>query len=470
MTPFRERAPGAERIILESCRRERRRLILSFRVDQRRFRKVYHYRDTDLFHLEARYGEEFLQRIYFHIMAMEAFPLASFRPRVLDPGPFGRFRTAAFENLWRTVFRKAGAQWRYENGLPRYAGPDIAEAPAPFSPAPLTLEHGPVEALAFCGGGKDSLLALKLLEQGGVSFASYHYSHSCYGPSSGQERLTGQVLDLTGAVCRHGLDIEDSLDRAGTSGLLGEYGARSLLCAETPISVFGALPVVLQHCYRYIVVGHERSADSHNLVWSRTGEPINHNWGKSSEAESLIDGYIRTHLISNLTYCSVLQPVYDVVIFNMLRPHQRAVAATHSCNIRKPWCGACAKCAYVGLSFMAYLPGDTVGRIFPENILDQPSNQPIFRQLLGLESHKPFECVGEIGEARLAMEICARRGTPGRAVRMYRGEAYPREIAADLGRYLSTASSAMPPALERRILPLLRTGASNARDYIARFI
>ena len=300
---------------------------------------------------------------------------------MLDPGPFARFWTPAFDALWRSVLRGAGAQWRYENDLPDYDGPAVSGIVNPAHAAPLTMPYGGVEALAFCGGGKDSLIALKLLEKGGIPFAAYHYSHPCYGESSEQDRLIGRVLDLTKATRRHSLAIEDSLH--------GALPAPELLCAETPISVFGALPVVLQHGYRYVVVGHERSADSGNLVWDRIGESINHQWGKSSAAESLINGYLRRELIRNVTYCSALQPVYDVVIFNMLRGHNGAIAATHSCNIRKPWCGECAKCAYVALNFMAYLPSGTVARIFPENLLDLPANQPIYRRILGLPATSP---------------------------------------------------------------------------------
>lgn len=266
---------------------------------------------------------------------------------------------------------------------------------------------------------------------------------------------------MTNAKRRHSLAIEDGLHRA--------LPPQKLLCAETPISVFGALPVVLQHGYRYIVVGNERSADSGNLVWSRNGESINHQWGKSTAAESLINGYLQRELIRNVTYCSVLQPVYDVVIFNMLRGHHGAIAATHSCNIRKPWCGECAKCAYVALNFMAYLPRDTVTQIFPRNLLDLPANQPIYRRILGISGHKPFECVGEVGEARLAMEICRRKGVKGWAVEMYCREGRA-NAGWDLERYLTVAPSGMPADLRCRIRPLLEHGASEARDYIARFI
>jgi hypothetical protein len=124
----------------------------------------------------------------------------------------------------------------------------------------------------------------------------------------------------------------------------------------------------------------------------------------------------------------------------------------------------------VGLNFLAYLPAGTVSQIFPGNILDNPANDATYRQLLGLRGHKPFECVGDTGEARLAMEICARKGLDGSALRIYRREALPMDIASMLGRYLAVEPAAIPAELGERILPLLREGAWAARDYIGRYL
>ena len=47
-------------------------------------------------------------------------------------------------------------------------------------------------------------------------------------------------------------------------------GVSSLLAAETPASVFAALPLALARGYRGLVVGHEASANAGNLVWDAT--------------------------------------------------------------------------------------------------------------------------------------------------------------------------------------------------------
>ena len=76
-------------------------LEIDFTVDGRLFRKRYRWQGIHLPELERRHGRELLERIYFHLAAFEAIPMASLRPRRLDFGPWARFATTALETLWR---------------------------------------------------------------------------------------------------------------------------------------------------------------------------------------------------------------------------------------------------------------------------------------------------------------------------------------------------------------------------------
>lgn len=461
---------GADRVTLEGCRTGRRELSMSYLVDDVRLTKTYCYGDVDLTRLEEVYSPAFMQRLYFHIMAFEAMPLASLLPRALHLGPFARFRTKNFEALWRTVFRRAGAEWRYENELPDYAGPQFLYEQPGLPAAPVTVRHGPVEALSFNGGGKDSLVAMKLLEQGGVTFSSFAYSRPVYGPPQLQHQLIDGLLDESTPAVRHQLSV---FEDPAWDDALGERrqaaGVRDSVQAETPTFVLGALPVVLRHGYRYLVLAHERSAEEGNFVWERTGEEVNHQWGKSSEAELLLDRYIRREIVANVSYFSVLKPIHDVLIFNLLGEHPGAVVKTHSCNVKKPWCGECAKCAYVWVSYMAYLPFELARAAFPANLLDSPAAQRWFRALLGLGPHKPFECVGEIPETRLAFEICRRKGLTGGAMDFYANEVAPPDVGALLDRYLTVRpdSSSMLADVGRRVYPHLFAAAARAGRRLA---
>ena len=111
-------------------------------------------------------------------------------------------------------------------------------------------------------------------------------------------------------------------------------------------------------------------------MWESTGEDINHQCEKSREAEILFSKYIQQALNSNASYFSVLQPLYDAVIFSVAASRFEAAIYTHSCNFVKPWCKRCPKCCYVWLMFMAFFPCNVVDEMFQgANLLDIPQGK-----------------------------------------------------------------------------------------------
>lgn len=453
---------------LEEITRDGPQLVLRFRAGGMRFSTTYWYGDVDFAALDARYGTAFMDKVVFHIAAFEINKLASLYPEIIDWGPYARFATPEFRQLWETVLYNVWAQWRYENDLPDYRGPRFETSAAGDIPGPVPLEPGPIETLAFCGGGKDSLVTMKALERAGVAHDSLVYASSIYGTAAQQHALIDRLLDHGAQRARRRQWIYDDFLDAPVLELRREVGIETLCAAETPASVFASLPLVLTHGYRYIALGHERSADTGQVVWDATGEWVNHQWGKSYEAEAMINAYVGAHLVEGFTYFSVLKPVYDVLIFNMLRRDLDAVPATHSCNIRKPWCGRCPKCAYVWLNYMAHLPTELVDGMFGENLFDLPENQETFRQLIGLEDQLPFECIGQEGESRLAFEMCRAKGLRGRAMEMFEREAGAVDTSALVAKYLDVNEDAkgIPPAIRDGLFDQFRDAAGEARVYI----
>src|ERR1043166_1851513 len=144
-------------------------------LDDLRFHVTVWYEDVDLAALARRFGDEAIERIAVHIALFQLNAACSLRPEVIELGPYAKYLTEDLVRLWRTVFRHVWAQWRYEHDLPAYDGPrfvdPVAPAPTPLrAPGPGSPEdddqgdRDAVSLLAFCGGGKDSLVALKLLE------------------------------------------------------------------------------------------------------------------------------------------------------------------------------------------------------------------------------------------------------------------------------------------------------------------
>ncbi len=455
------------RLWLGGHRRSRHQLCLTFGVDELVFNTSYWYGDVDLKALEQRFGLEVMERIYFHIAAFEANKLTSLRPRRFDPGPWERFVDSAFVELWSTIQRQVWAQWRYEHDDPDYLGPELASL-APAAGRPLRRSAGPVATLAFCGGGKDSLVALRLLERAEVPFDSFAYSSSVYGLAAVQHRLIDGMLLQTAARQRRRLWIYDDFIDSPVAELHGELGVRSLTAAETPSSLFAALPLVLEHGYRRLVLAHERSADHGNLIWQRTGEEVNHQWGKSLAAETLLADYLAAELIEGVEYFSLLKPIWDVLIFQLLAADAERFKVTHSCNVAKPWCRRCPKCAYVWLCAMAYLPRSVVDSVFAENLFAVTENRLHFRRMLGLEKHTPFECIGTIDEARLAFELCRRKGLKGGAMDDFCQQVEKFEVGAALERFLAidVERSRVPSDLRQPLRLLFEGAAVEARQRI----
>jgi hypothetical protein len=458
-------------LTLARLERHRDRLEIDFTVDGRQFRKRYRWQGVDLSDLERRYGRELLERIYFHIAAFEAIPMASLRVRQLDFGPWTRFATVELEQLWRQVLRGVGAQWRWQNSLADDFGPEWLGDREPTAAAPGAVEPGEVTGLCFNGGGKDSLVAMRLLERGGLAYSTLAYSHSTYGGARLQHELVGVLERHCSPVRSHRQWVEDELwdEPAATAR---DYGVHGLIVCETPISIFAALPSALAHGYRHLILANERSADEGSFPWPRNGvqagEGVNHQWGKSLAAERLLDAYLRRHLLTNVSYFSLLKPIWDVVIFNLLRHEGRTVRDTHSCSVRKPWCETCPKCAYVALGFSAYLDHEAIESLFSGSLFDRRENLEHYRGLLGLERPKPFECVGEIGESRLAFELCRARGLTGRAIDEWERHAAGFDAGVALDRYLRVdeANSRLPDEVARAILPRLQAAALTSRGWI----
>ena len=434
-------------------------------LDDLRFHVTVWYEDVDLAALARQFGDEALERIAVHIALFQLNAACSLRPDVIELGRYARYLTDDLVRLWRTVFRNVWAQWRYEHDLPAYEGPRFVDPVSP-APAPLRAPDGPVELLAFCGGGKDSLVALKLLERAGLPFATLGYAHSVYGAAEPQHALLDRVGGVTARVRAERQWVIDDLLDAPVARLRPALGVKYILAAETPASVFAAVPLALARGYRGLVVAHEASANTGNLDWN--GEVVNHQWGKGWEAEQLLDGYVRRALVADLRYFSLLQPIHDEVIFELLARDAELAALTHSCNVRKPWCGACAKCAYVWLQFAAHLPPDVVQATFGDELGERADNERWFREMLGLSDHTPFECVGSAPEARLALTLARARGFIGPRLARYAKEIGPVDVAAIAAPLVAVRTQhGMPPHVEAAVMPLLRSAAAAAAERLA---
>lgn len=471
-------------LVFEPVERCRRQLVLRYRVDGMRFSTSYWYDTVDFDELTERFGDDVMRWVEFHLVAFEANKAASLAPDVIDVGPYGDLVTDEFWELWETIFHNVWAVWRYENDLPHYRLPRPETTGPTTAPDAASVTPGDVETLMLCGGGKDSLASMTLLagadHAGGVDFDAFVYSHSTYGRGSHQHDLIDGLLSHTDQRRLHrGWVLDDAIDSPAAEVHAGRPIGR-MVAAETVSSYWTALPVAMQHGYTNVALGISASTDEHNLHWDRTGEDVNYLWGMSGAAEQLLHDYIRQHIVENVSVFHILRPVHDVGVFTLLHRNLDAVPSTHSCAQLKPWCCRCAKCVYVWMNYVAWLPEPVVaatfggsagagsgepGRWGGVNLFEVPENRTTLRKMLGLESYKPTDCVGTVSEARLAFLLCRRKGVGGVIADDIDLTPFDAEVATSLDRFArpTAPGTTFPAGIATVVEPQLAVIESAAR-------
>ena len=381
------------------------------------------YHDVSFSSLASKYSQAAIDRIVAYIALFEGMKLCSLFPKYYDIRLIAKSLCQPALDLFAEIYQGVFAQHWYENNVTDYAGPEIIYPKASLSHSePTFVPAGDRSTvLVGCGGGKDSAVALKMLQEADIPFASMQYSHSVYGKANIQHDLISGVLEHVTPRKKHKISIYDDFIDCPFLQLYCPNNS-GITVPETPVSVFESLPIVLNEGYGYLCLAHEKSANESNLFWEKLGKEVNHQWGKGYKAEQILNEFVREHILSEFVYFSILQPIYDFRIFKNFTKYPEMLPKIHSCNIQKPWCKKCPKCAYVWLGLMSVFEPKLVNSIFGSNLFDDPDLLPIFRGSIGLAEHKPFECIGEIGESRLAMKKCLEKGLHGKALDMFENE------------------------------------------------
>jgi hypothetical protein len=160
-----------------------------------------------------------------------------------------------------------------------------------------------------------------------------------------------------------------------------------------------------------IIMSNERSANSGNLL--HDGGEVNHQWSKSVEFEEKFQHLIATEMTREITYFSILRPLSEFQIaaaFSFMVPYHHCFS---SCNRGykilqandSKWCGECDKCRFVFLALSPFLSKQKMTEIFGRDLFADVAAVAEFKALLGIEGHKPFECVGEFEESQAALYL-----------------------------------------------------------------
>lgn len=328
-----------------------------------------------------------------HLVAGVSYYKVAAPGRLELPAPLGEATIA----LITSVYTHGLAEYAYRNDLPHVLEL-VPIVPAGRVVAAPTVDNADRPPLSPVGGGKDSIVTLEALRAAG--FAPVPFS---VNPNQVIMAVT-DASGLTALAARRRIDP-----------VLFDLNAAGALNGHIPVTAINSLIAVatsVLHGLGPVVMSNERSASDPNLIWN--GHEINHQWSKGVAAEGLLRAALTEHAGLTEPYFSLLRQLSELHITRLFARITRYDDVVTSCNaafkLRNAsarWCTDCPKCRFIFLALAPFMSRDRLTRIFGADLLADPAQVPGYRQLLGLEGHKPFECVGEIEESVVALGLLA---------------------------------------------------------------
>jgi UDP-N-acetylmuramoylalanine--D-glutamate ligase len=297
--------------------------------------------------------------------------------------------------FWDKLFTQGLGEFFYQNkidfrGLIQFPFEKTAEPKSWASPLPE-------RSLLPLGGGKDSIVAAELLKHHKKEFQLVNVG----GHAVAQNVAASMQKSLW--VVKRNLDTK-----------LFELNAQGALNGHVPITsivTFSQVIMALLYGFDSVVFANENSANEGNTHLH--GMEINHQYSKSFEFEQDLSRHVQTALTPDLKVFSLLRPFSELKIAEMFSRFPQYFEVFSSCNrnfgLQKKalqvWCGECPKCAFVFAVLSPFVERESLLKIFGKDLLADPLLEPLFRELLGQENFKPFECVGTPEEVEEALHL-----------------------------------------------------------------
>ena len=268
-----------------------------------------------------------------------------------------------------------------------------------------TATAGGEGCISALGGGKDSIVAAELLKRLGMK-------PECWSVNQAERflNLSKKIGTKTHKVTR---EIDPLLAKLNSEGAYNGH------VPITAINSFIGIVLAILLNKKSIIWAIEGTAEEPNTKWK--GLDVNHQYSKTLEFEKDMQDYIFQNIAKDIEHYSILRPltelrIAEVFCNNYLNDYQGLFS---SCNANFTigndselrWCGKCPKCAFVFIIFSPFLKKTDLLNLFGgKDIFADEEMAPIIKELLGITGHKPLECVGEIAETRLAVQMAKQSG------------------------------------------------------------
>jgi hypothetical protein len=327
-----------------------------------------------------------------HVVAGVSYYKVGAPHRVEAPLPV----TPEVSALFTAVYSKGLAEYAYRNDLPfvldlEVSVPGVASAAGP-------IDNADGRPLSAVGGGKDSIVTLEILRAAGLDPVPFSVNPNPV------------IVNVNAASGLPALAARRKLDPRLFE--LNKAGALNGHIPVTAINSLIAIATAVLHGLGPVVMSNERSASDPNLIWN--GHEVNHQWSKGIEAEGLMRAAVTAHTGLTEPYFSLLRSLSELHIAQLYARHTTYDDVVTSCNqafkLHDPtvrWCGNCPKCRFVFLAMAPAMSRERITHIFGKDLLADSAQVPGFEELLGIDAHKPFECVGEVEESVVALGMLA---------------------------------------------------------------
>ncbi|MEE4258523.1 MAG: UDP-N-acetylmuramoyl-L-alanine--D-glutamate ligase [Bacteroidales bacterium] len=295
-------------------------------------------------------------------------------------------------NWWKKLYYHGLGEFFYLNGINPNKD-DFVNIPSKGNVLqPLSNNLSGEKVIVPIGGGKDSIVTLKLLK--GTDF---QLIPMVLNPREASVR----TIETAGFVMDTSIVVERTLDP-----LMLELNTRGFLNGHTPFSALLAFVNVLAAVAsgaKYVALSNENSANQSTVP----GSDINHQYSKSFEFERDFAFYSKKYVHPDLVYFSFLRPLNELQIGKLFSSFSEHFSGFRSCNVgskEDKWCGKCPKCLFTFIILSPFVPGDQLYQIFGKDMLNDAELKPIFDELTGKSPVKPFECVGTPDEIKAALD------------------------------------------------------------------
>lgn len=350
----------------------------------------------------AQYSSAVLDRALFGLWLMAGVSYyKTYLPKqiVIKKGGLSSKQKEFFDSIYINGL----AQFFYTNQLD---WKDVVNFPVDEYANPQVEKLEGTGSLVALGGGKDSIVAAELMNALSEDFDCWVVNHA------------DRFLGLGEVLGTNILPVTRQLDPQ-----LAELNEADAYNGHVPITAiigFIGICLAILSGKKSLVWANEASTDEPNTTWQ--GLEVNHQYSKSSMVESQMQNYIQEFIAPDLEYYSLLRPlselrISEVFCKNYIDKYKGLFSSCNLANFKQgntsamTWCGECPKCAFVFTIFSPFLTKAKLMDIFGgKDLFADESLTGTFEQMLGIDGHKPLECVGEVAEVRTAVQMTKAKG------------------------------------------------------------